>query len=247
MKNQVGLCTIAEEITALYKTDPKQAKALIEAHLARRLRDVTVHERLRFLDRLCEMFKSQGVEQEFRPREDVQQEALQQLMGFVLGKSFNPDEMYSQEAIDQLGDSLQTLFETLNDLIQTIELTLMGQSDQSKTIRTVIASKVRHEDGGRSLREHLNQIKAGFLIAHTSFQQSSCDMVKKIVAALAPDQLRNEASTAIKFGPFKKAELFELFEHRFESILKWSDSDRFLRDLTRDFEKNCRNLQQKRG
>lgn len=247
MKNQVGLSTIAEEISALYKTDPEHAETLIETHLTSRLGDMAAHERLRFLDRLGEIFKGRESERELRPKEDAQQETLQQLMRFVLGKSYNPEELYSQEAIDQLGASLQTLFETLNDLIQTIELTLMGQSDQSKTIRAVIASKVRHDDGDRSLREHLNQIKAGFLIAHTSFQQSSRETVKKILAALAPDKLRDEASTAMKFGPFKKAELFELFEQRYESIRKWSDSDRFIRDLTRDFEKNCRNLQHKRG
>jgi hypothetical protein len=248
MKSQDTLSTVAKQVCDFYRTDPHQAEVLIEDHLRSRLEAVPLHERLLFLEELCAHLDRQGSGQEGTPGKNGQQEALQELMRFVLGKSFNTEELQSHKAAEHLGAALQTLFETLNDLIQTIELTLMGQqSDQSKTIRTVIASKVRHEDGGQSLREHLNQIKAGFLIAHTSFQQSCRDTVKKILAALAPDTLRDEASKTLKFGPFRKAELFELFEERYESIRKWSDSDRFLQDVNREFEKSCRNQQKTRG
>jgi hypothetical protein len=37
----------------------------------------------------------------------------------------------------------------------------------------------------------------------------------------------------------KKAESFDLFEEKYKRVKKWYESERFLLDFLRQFEKNC--------
>jgi hypothetical protein len=51
----------------------------------------------------------------------------------------------------------------------------------------------------------------------------------------------------LKFGPMKKAEMFDIYEQRYGKIQKWFSSGRFMEDFLREFEKNCQTQFGKKG
>ena len=56
---------------------------------------------------------------------------------------------------------------------------------------------------------------------------------------LDPDRIANSAERGLKFGPLRKAELFDIYVEKFRACRAYHQSGRLLADLTREFEKNC--------
>ncbi|MCD4786772.1 MAG: hypothetical protein K8R09_00970, partial [Desulfobacterales bacterium] len=81
-----------------------------------------------------------------------------------------------------------------------------------------------------------------FLIAHQAFKEAAHTEVGEILHELEPDQIKTAGSGGFKFGPFQKAEFFEVYEKKFYTCKKWFDSGRFMEKFLREFEKNSQKL-----
>ena len=103
------------------------------------------------------------------------------------------------------------------------------------------------EGEGRSLEAYLDQISNAFLTAQQSFKEAAYAKVKQVLAVLDPEQLASELGKGLKFGPMKKAEMFDIYEERYEKIQKWFSSGPFMEDFLREFEKNCQTKFGKQG
>jgi hypothetical protein len=68
-----------------------------------------------------------------------------------------------------------------------------------------------------------------------------------VLRVLDPEQLAAEVGKRLKFGPMKKAEMFDIYEQRYGKIQKWFSSGRFMEDFLREFEKNCQTRFGKKG
>ena len=110
------------------------------------------------------------------------------------------------------------------------------------TIRGIIGSnfeKIEASGTHDSLQSYLDQIQDAFLVAHQSFQQAAQTRVRQILDELDPKRISDLSKGGYKFGPFRKAELFEVYKEEFKVCKAWFESGRFANELLREFEKTC--------
>jgi len=75
-----------------------------------------------------------------------------------------------------------------------------------------------------------------------AFEKTVRIKVVQILQAIDPDQISAERDGWLNIPPFQKAEYYEIFEEKHREIKKWFESDKFMEDFRREFEKNCQNL-----
>jgi hypothetical protein len=170
---------------------------------------------------------------------ETDEEVLTRICSLLLGRRVSMDDLSSSELLEKLADSLNTIFNTLNQLISVINMTFTGEGSPDQTIRQVIGFRLEGEGQGRSLESYLDQISNAFLTAQQSFKEAAYAKVKQVLTVLDPEQVAAEVGKGLKFGPMKKAEMFDIYEERYEKIQKWFSSGRFMEDFLREFEKNC--------
>jgi hypothetical protein len=170
---------------------------------------------------------------------ETDEEVLTRVCSLLLGRKVSMDDLSSSELLEKLAESLNTIFNTLNQLISVINMTFTGEGSPEQTIRQVIGFRLEGEGEGSSLETYLGQISNAFLTSQQSFKEAAYAKVKQVLRVLDPEQLAAEVGRGLKFGPMKKAEMFEIYEQRYEKIQKWFSSGRFMEDFLREFEKNC--------
>ncbi len=233
--------TMAREIRIIYNSDISNAETLIETYLEQRLKEYSDNDRLEFLEELTPQFKS------FSPKPETtlnfEQEEFSRLFSLLLGKRVSMADLSSTETMQKLVNSLNTVFDTINQIIRVMNNKLLGKEvQQDETIRGIISSNL--EKGGvsdthDSLQGYLDQIQDAFLVAHQAFQQAAQTRVRQILDELDPKRISALSKGGYKFGPFRKAELFEVYKEEFRICKAWFESGRFTNELLREFEKTC--------
>ena len=239
MTSQVPLRQLADEIREIYESDRLQAEPLIEAYLDKRLNGFTASERLVLLKRLGAEF-APGSSISADPEKD--KDVLSRLFSLLLGKKASRADLSSAELLERLAESLNTIFDTLNELVSVINATLVGQGTGEETIRQVIGFHLEGEGQATSLETYLGQIKKAFLIAHQAFKKAAHTKVSEILVELDPERIAATCGGGLKFGPLRKAECFEIYEEKFRMCKKWFESGRFMEEFLREFEKNAKRL-----
>ena len=240
MTNQISLGQLTDEIRQIYGSDDLQAETLIEAFLERRLNELPAGERLTLLEKLTAEFK--GASHETSGNVDVDEEFLSRVFSLLLGRKVSQADLTSTEILERLAESLNTIFDTLNELVSVINTTLTGESTGEETIRQVIGFHVAGEDQTKSLQSYLGQIKQAFLIAQQAFKNAAHVKVNQMLAELDPERISEGGRGGLKFGPLRKAEFFEIYEENFGKVKKWFESGRFMEEFLREFEKNSQKL-----
>ena len=121
-----------------------------------------------------------------------------------------------------------------------IDSTLLGKVRGEETIRQVIGFHLEGQDQTKSLESYLGQINKAFLQAQQASKNAAHQMTGKILQELDPEKISQEAGGRLKFGPLRKAELYDIYEQKIKNCRQWYESGRFMQDLQREFEKNCR-------
>jgi hypothetical protein len=159
------------------------------------------------------------------------------------------EDLSSTELLIKLTPSLTTIFNTLNEIIGVIHTTLLGRKVELETIRRIIGSTLEEEelDRSTSLKNYLDQIKRAFFVAHQAFQQAARAKISEMLSELNPDQLEAPAgggriTHGFKFGPLRKAELFESYKEKYQACQRWFESGRMIEELLREFEKICQKI-----
>jgi type VI secretion system (T6SS) FHA protein len=164
------------------------------------------------------------------------------IFSLLLGKDVSASKLSSAELIQKLAGSLNTIFNSMNLLINTINATLYGGASDDRTIRHVIGSHLQGEEGLNSIEDHLKQVTKAFLTVQQAFKTSAKATVERILEDIDPDKDESEVSGGLNIGPFRKAKLFEIYKDKYSRIKKWHESEKFVEDFLREFEKNCQAL-----
>jgi len=232
----VSLDNLAQGIRALNSSQPPCLEESIESYLEQELRELQVTERLPLLERLLEKFQgnapiSQGL--------NLAQGETVRILSLLSGTRIDISDHSPQEVSDKFAASLNTIFDTLNQIIAVIHLNLLGEKPELETIRHVIGTQIDGGAGATSLKEHLEQIQQAFLISHRAFQEAARMVAGEMLAELDPESLAVSPKSVLNFGPMRKAEMFEAYQGKYQECRKWFDSGRFLEKLLREFERIC--------
>jgi hypothetical protein len=245
MSSQIPLNELANEIKARYTSDAANAENVIEAYLEERLKGLPAEEQLTVLEEVATHFKGVGPQISSCPQ--LGPETRSRLCSLLLGRGISETGGSSEELMERLAQSINTIFDTLNQLVKVIHTTLLGAAPELETIRHVIGSELEGESRSDSLEGYLDQIKKAFLVAHEAFKQSTNTKLNEIIVELDPDRIAATVDAGLKFGPLRKAELFDVYQEKFQKLKKWFESGRFMEDLLREFERDCRKLYVEKG
>ncbi len=241
----INIETLVSELRSIYEKAPDQAPMLMEQHLEMRLSDLPPEQKCATLSAIRSHFMP-GIPEQGQVHEPplASRPVWADLAGLILGKAAVKD-LNSAELSEKLAAALNTLFETINDIMAVINRTLTGQKEEFATIRQVIGRSISGEN--EPLEDYLYKIKEVFLVSHTAFQKTAEEEIKKLLSELDPDNIEKEQDRGLKFGPMRKAELYDMFCHRFDRCEKWFKSGRFREEFLRDFEKNCLDIMREKG
>lgn len=229
---------LAREIKQIFVRDPANAETLIGQYLEKQLGNLPDHEKKTLVEKIAGVFEKP---QAGGP--DMHGDALAGIFSMLLGRDVRRDELNSEDMMIRLGQSLNTVFDTLNHLVSVIDTTLFGESAGQETIRHFIGSHVEGQDHGGSLESYIGRINRAFLITQEAFKQAAEAKVGEILAELDPEKITAAGNKGgLKFGPLKKAESFAVYEEEYRKIRKWFESGRFREQLVREFEKKCRGM-----
>ncbi len=231
---------LSREITSLYRVNPARAEVLVERYLEERLGRLPAEEKIAFLEEFSQRFT--GTQTSPPMPGGSPSEEFHRLFSLLLGHRVSSLDFSLPEFREKFAASLNTVFDTLNQIIAVIQATLLGRKVELETIRQIIGSSLEKEGRAESLQSYLDQIREAFLVAHRAFQQTALARMRAVLGELDPERLEGEGEGGLKFGPFLKADLFDQYKEKFQKCMSWIDSDRFREDLLREFEKTCQKL-----
>ncbi len=240
MTHRIPLDELSKEVKAIYTSDPSRSELLMEKYLEEKLKGFPPADKIATLEKLAHQFGNE--DSPIQANLIAPPEEFSSLFSLLLGHRISSTDLCSAEFWQKFASSLNTVFDTLNQIIGVIHATLLGRKAELETIRQIIGSSLEKEGKPESLLGYLDQIREAFLVSHRAFQQAALDRMKAVLSELDPKRLEAEGKGGLKFGPFLKAELFDSYKEKFKKIGSWMDSDRFREELLREFEKNCQKL-----
>lgn len=230
--------TLGSEIRKIYEINPGLAEASIEELLKGELEGLSREESLAVLKHLISNVSENPLKREDDAAAEISIDAgiIEKFLPMILGRRVSnlPPDIVAEK----LGSSLNTIFDSLNQLIGLINSTLGNAQEQDETIRHIIGTSIENAVTEKSLEEHLGQIRKAFLVSQKAFKEAAKNVLSNVLAVLDPKQMEPSQS-GLKIGPLKKAESFEIYEEKYKKCRKWFDSGRFIDDLSVQFEKNC--------
>ncbi len=247
MENPISLAALSSDIRTIFRENELGPESAIEKFLQDELQDIPDKQQLTVIRELRDSFSAveTGPEKEAQP---LDREGFTRLISLLLGKRGEGVDQYSDETLEKLAGSLNTVFDSLNEIISGINATFMGKSiDTEETIRLVISSNLDRQEGLKSLEQYLNQIKEAFAISHKAFQQAARTKMQEMLDNLSPAVIVSEVGKGIKMGPFHKAEMYDIFCEKYITVEKWLQSGIFVEALLREFEKNCQKFYSQKG
>jgi hypothetical protein len=228
---------LADEIRTLYRADPSKAETFIESFLQKTFQSYPPSIGPGMLDKLVNHFHLLIPDRDGKGGPETGE--LPRLLSLLLGKRVSKLDLSSEEFLEKLSYSLNTIFDTLNQIISLIHTTLLGRKEEMETIRLIIGSALKGEGAPDSLQNYLNQIREAFLISHRAFRQAAQKKIRDLMNELDPDRIAEMGRGTLDFSPFHKGKLFEIYKEEFMKCQGWLESGRLMEEILKEFEKNC--------
>ncbi len=237
MNDGVGVDRLEELILDLVVRERADLEASIEALLLQELGSLSSSERLRRVEELIVHFASCMHEE--RKEASVDSDEAARFLSLLLGKKLSAEGLSTDEMTQKFVEAFTTIFDTLNRINTVIQTSLLGQGSELETIRQVIGAQIERVEGTSSVKEYLDKIQEAFLVAHTSFQLAARNIVTAMLRELDPEAIEASLKPGFRFGPMRKAELFDSYSEKHEVLTRWIESGHFNERLLREFEKLC--------
>jgi len=235
----VSFTCMADDIRKIYGTDRAGVEHAIENYVDQRFKNSPASERTRLLVQLIDQFEVRRGGPSAQRAEHPESGDLFRLLSLVLGDKASTIDLSSPELMERVSVTLNTLFDSLNKIVKVINSTLLGERMETKTIRHFIGSELEGVDDLSSLQSYLNRIEQAFLIAYKAFQEAAEDKIREILSNLDPEKIAEQTPAGMRFGPLRKAALFDVYKESFRKCEASLQSGRLVEGFLREFEKNC--------
>jgi len=232
---------LEETVRAAYRSDPAGAAARIERIIDEKLAGASPEERIAAVREIRGRCGPARPATGPIPAGNVAQEWTR-LAALLLGDRVNAASLPPGELSEKLAASLNTVFDSLNAIVGGINSTLLGKKEELETIRFIIGSDLGGRKASGSLQEYLDRIQEAFAVAHRAFQEAAEKKTGELLDELSPENISSKAEGGLKFGPMRKAELWDIYEERFRTVKKTLESGRIRESLLREFERSCQKM-----
>jgi hypothetical protein len=235
------LTGLEDSVRSVYRSDPAGAAARIEAILGEQLAWATPEERIAAVREIRGRCSS-SLPVPGPTHVGIVAQEWTRLAALLLGDRVDVAELPPGELSEKLAASLNTIFDSLNAIVRGINATLLGKKEELETIRFIIGSALGGRKASGSLQEYLDRIQEAFAVAHRAFQEAADKKTGELLDELSPENISSKAEGGLKFGPMRKAELWDIYEERFRVVRKALESGRLRESLLREFERSCQRM-----
>lgn len=238
--DNIGLDQLTADLRNTYLADVAQGDTRVEERLEEFFAECSPEERNAQLEQLIAAFRQKNTDDTVISGVSLDEfnKLLTTLLGKeILGKNLPPDQM-----IEHLAVAVNTVFDSVNNLVGAINATLMGSSGGEETIRLVIRSSMGADEGIGALKKFLEQTGEFFAIALQAYKDAARVKIGEILEELNPERLEEEIGGKMKFGPLHKANLYDCYLEKYKTLQNWQRSGLLLEAFMKEFEKNCQNL-----
>lgn len=241
MADTIAYEKLKDRVLQIYMENGDQSEEPLEQFLNDALENLDTDHRMVVLDRLIDRLEEPFQEGAFPGPAGIDDHVLARVIKLLLGRDISKVDLSSDELLESLAESINTVFESLNQLISVINTTLVGKQDPDQTIRQVIGYNIEGSSQARPLEAYIGQIGKAFFEAQEASKKAAHAKVKQILEELDPEKIA-AGTGGSPIGPFRRAKCYEVYEHKFEKFRNWFESGRFMESFLREFEKNCRNI-----
>jgi len=254
--SQISLEELANDLKNIYQLDPSVSEPMIEKYLEERFKGLSPDERLPFMEKLSQALDESKLLRASIPSHPSQDlpdfpghgpAELPKLLFLLLGEEAARQDLSSTELLTKLASSLNTINDTLNQITDTIDTTLLGRRTEIEPIGQIIGSIFDKTEQSTLLKDYLDQIKDAFLISQQGFRQAVQSRVSEILFDLNPERLEAATSRGLKFGPMRKAELFEIYKEKYQACQRWFEAGHLVEEVLREFERACQKIYSEKG
>lgn len=228
-------------ILTLFKAHGENPDLSIIDYLEKRLESLDSAARIGVLDRLIDRFDFPESGDEKKAVLAIDDHVLARVIKLLLGRDISQTDMSTEEILESLAGSINTVFESLNQLISVINTTLVGKQDSDATIRQVIGYHLEGSSQTKTLEGYIGQIGKAFFASQEASKKAAHAKVMQILEELSPKAIEKEADVS-RLSPMRKARYYEVYELKFRKFEKWLESGRFMESFLREFEKNCQKI-----
>lgn len=232
---------IEDHIIRIFKEQRTNPDLLVTDYLENELAALDLSDKTKALDKLIELFDSVdhgNKKTDVLPEDD---HVLARVIKLLLGREISQVDLSSEELLESLGESINTVFESLNQLISVINTTLVGKQDSDETIRQVIGYHLEGSQNTSTLEKYIGQIGKAFFASQEASKKAAHSKVMQILEELAPEKIEKEADVS-RLSPMRKSKYYEVYELKFKKFEKWFESGRFMESFLREFERNCQKI-----
>lgn len=252
---------VIDDIRHIYASNQNEADRLIEDYLNETLGQYGEDTKTAYLDKVTAELQCKKNE---TPENDssysnisesdisaktlnLDNEVISKLFRLFLGREVYQAGLSPEELLEKLAGSLNTIFDSLNELVQGVNISILGEGDGEATIRHVIGSQMGIDDQFDSIGAYCGKIKQTFLTTQEAFKESAYQKIDQILDELDPEKIKESSGKSLKIGPLKKAENFQILEKKYNRCRKWFESENFMEDFLREFEKNFHKISKQSG
>lgn len=232
---------IEAHLLEIFRQQGNMAEPFITRYLEAALKDLAPSDRIDALSQLIQRFDRVDPEENRPPALRIDDPVLARIFKLLLGRDISRMDAGPDELLESLADSITTVFQSLNQLIGSINTTLMGKQDMNETIRQVIGYHLEGGSRTKTLENYIGQIGKAFFESQEASKKAAHSKVLQILEELSPGKIEKETDVS-RLSPMRKARYYEAYELKFKKFEKWFESGRFMESFLREFEKNCQKI-----
>jgi hypothetical protein len=216
MADQIQYEKLEARIQKIFQEHGEQSVLPMEDYLQAELASLDAPDKMMVLERLIQGFDVSV------PAGDpssiaIDDHVLARVIKLLLGRDISSADFNSGELLESLANSINTVFESLNQLISVINTTLVGKQDSDQTIRQVIGYHLEGSPNTRSLESYIGQIGDAFFQSQEASKKAAHTKVMEILEELSPEKIKKEAGVS-KLAPLRKSRYYEVYEEKFEKF-----------------------------
>jgi hypothetical protein len=241
MADRIQFEKLEARILRIFQEHGEQSSIPMEDYLQTELAPFDVPDKMKVLEKLIDEFDASGPDTVGQEAVAIDDHVLARVIKLLLGRDISPADFNSNELLESLADSINTVFESLNQLISVINTTLVGNQDSDQTIRQVIGYHLEGSSNAKSLESYIGQIGKAFFESQEAAKKAAHTKAMQILEELSPEKIEEEAGVS-RLSPMRKSKYYEVYELKYRKFEKWFESGRFMESFLSEFERNCQKI-----
>ena len=226
-------------ICNIFNEHKDTADSSINEYLENELKILDPSDKMDVLDKLIDQFD--GSDSGENKSIAIDDHVLARVIKLLLGRDITQADISTEALLESLAASINTVFESLNQLISVINTTLVGKQDPDQTIRQVIGYHLEGSSQAKTLEAYIGQIGKAFFASQEASKRAAHAKVMQILEELSPDKIEQETDVS-RLSPMRKSKYYDVYELKFKKFEKWFESGRFMESFLREFERNCQKI-----